>query len=627
MPLVKIQLKPGINRDQTNYSGEGGWWHGDKIRFFSGFPQKLGGWTKYTVNTFNGVCRQMWNWVTSYQDNLLALGTNNSLYVEAGGVLSDITPILDTFSTPDTDNCIDVTDDSNLVTFNITGHGAEVGTSITVSGVVGPIGGIPQSQFNATFVVAEVVDGDTFKVQVTTTATSTVTGSGGTAIQVIVRIPPGNAIPTEGYGWGTGPWGDGAWGVQSSVPIFLPQRDWWLDNFDNDLVANIRNGAIYYWARGGGLTPAFSTPAVLLSSMMGASDVPDVAMQILISQNDKHLLAFGCTPFGGGLPDPLLIRWADQDTPTDWTPSPTNSAGFIRISRGSRIIRALPTRQEIVVWTESHLYALQFLGTTDVYGLQEYADNISIIGPRAVASASNVTYWMGQEKFYAYSGRVETLPCTVRNYVFTDLNFNQTEQIVSGTNEGYNEVWWFYPSLNSNYNDRYVVYNHLEKIWYYGTLERTAWLDSALREYPQACEYPDNAGTSLIYNHEDGVNADVLPLVSYIESNDFDLDDGDSFALTKRIIPDVNFLGSDLATNPTPEVTMTIKPRNFPGSGYEDDPSDTQRVIETSFDRYTDQVFIRARARQMALKIASEQLGVQWQLGSPRIEMRQDGKR
>jgi len=627
MPLVKIQLKPGINRDQTNYSGEGGWWHGDKIRFFSGYPQKLGGWTKYTVNTFNGVCRQMWNWVTSYQDNLLALGTNNSLYVEAGGVLSDITPILDTFSTPDTDNCIDVTDDSNLVTFNIISHGAEVGTSITVSGVVGPIGGIPQSEFNATFIVAEVVDGDTFKVQVTTTATSTVTGSGGTAIQVIVRIPPGNAIPVEGYGWGTGPWGDGAWGVQSSVPIFLPQRDWWLDNFDNDLVANIRNGAIYYWARGGGLTPAFSTPAVLLSSMMGASDVPDLAMQILISQNDKHLLAFGCTPFGGGLPDPLLIRWADQDTPTNWTPSPTNSAGFIRISRGSRIIRALPTRQEIVVWTESHLYALQFLGTTDVFGLQEYADNISIIGPRAVASASNVTYWMGQEKFYAYSGRVETLPCTVRNYVFTDLNFNQTEQIVSGTNEGYNEVWWFYPSLNSNYNDRYVVYNHLEKIWYYGTLERTAWLDSALREYPQACEYPDNAGTSLIYNHEDGVDADGLPLVSYIESNDFDLDDGDSFALTKRIIPDVSFLGSNLNTNPSPEVKMTIKPRNFPGSGYEDDPSDTQSVVETSFDRYTDQIFIRARARQMALQISSEQLGVQWQLGSPRIEMRQDGKR
>jgi hypothetical protein len=627
MALVKIQLKPGLNRDQTNYSGEGGWWDGDKIRFFSGYPQKLGGWTKYTVNTFNGVCRQMWNWVTSYQDNLLALGTNNSLYVEAGGVLSDITPILDTFSTPDTDNCIDVTDDSNLVTFNITGHGAEVGTSITVSGVVGPIGGIPQSQFNATFVVAEVVDGDTFKVQVTTTATSTVTGSGGTAIQVIVRIPPGNAIPTEGYGWGTGPWGDGAWGVQSSVPIFLPQRDWWLDNFDNDLVANIRNGAIYYWERGGGLTPAFSTPAVLLSSMMGASDVPDLAMQILVSQNDKHLLAFGCTPFGGGLSDPLLIRWADQDDPTNWTPTATNSAGFIRISRGSRIIRALPTRQEIIVWTESHLYALQFLGTTDVFGLQEYADNISIIGPRAVASASNVTYWMGQEKFYAYSGRVETLPCTVRNYVFTDINFNQTEQIVCGTNEGYNEVWWFYPSLNSNYNDRYVVYNHLEKIWYYGTLERTAWLDSALREYPQACEYPDNAGTSLIYNHEDGVDADGLPLVSFIESNDVDLADGDKFALTKRIIPDVSFLGSNLNTNPSPEVKMTIKPRNFPGSGYEDDPSDTQSVVETSFDRYTDQIFIRARARQMALQISSEHLGVQWQLGTPRVDMREDGKR
>ena len=627
MPLVKIQLKPGINRDQTNYSGEGGWWDGDKIRFFSGFPQKIGGWTQYTPNLFSGVCRQMWNWVTSYQDNLLALGTNNALFVEAGGIIFDITPILDTFDTPDTDNCIDVTDGSNLVEFNILGHGAEVGSSVTVSGVVGPIGGIPQSEFNSTFTVVEVVSVNAFKVQVTTAATSTVSAAGGTAITVVVRIPPGNAIPTEGYGWGTGPWGDGAWGVQSSVPIFLPQRDWWLDNFDNDLVACIRNGPIYYWERGALLTPAFTTPAVLLSSMMGASDVPDQAMQILVSQNDKHLLAFGCTPFGGGNADPLLIRWADQDNPTDWTPTPTNSAGFIRISRGSRIVRALPTRQEIIVWTESHLYALQFLGTTDVFGLQEYADNISIIGPRAVASASNVTYWMGQEKFYAYSGRVETLPCTVRNYVFTDLNFNQTEQIVCGTNEGYNEVWWFYPSRNSNFNDRYVVYNHLEKIWYYGTIERTAWLDSALREYPQACEYPDNAGSSLIYNHEDGVDAAGAPLLSYIESNNVDLGDGDKFALTKRIIPDLNFLGSNLNTNPTPEVKMAIKPRNFPGAQYEDQPADTQPVVETSFDRYTDQIFIRARARQMALKITSEQLGVQWQLGTPRIEMREDGKR
>jgi hypothetical protein len=626
MPFIKLQFRPGLNRDQTNYTGEGGWWDGDKIRFFSGFPQKIGGWKKLTPRTFEGICRQMWNWVTSYQDNLLALGTNSGLYVEAGGNIFDITPIANTFATPDTDNCIDVTDESNLVTFNIIGHDVEVGTSITVSGVVGAIGGIPEDEFNQTFLVVAVLSPDAFQVEVPTEATSTVTGAGGITITVVTKINPGFAFETAGYGWGTGPWGQGGWGIQSSVPIYLPQRDWWLDNFDNDLIANIRDGAIYYWARGTGTTPDFSTPAVLLSSLMGASDVPDVAMQTLVSQNDKHLLAFGCTPFGGGVADPLLIRWADQDAPEKWTPSPTNSSGFIRISRGSRIIRALPTRQEILVWTDASLYSLQFLGTTDVFGLQEYADNISIIAPRAVATASNVTYWMGQEKFYAYSGRVETLPCTVRNYVFTDLNFNQADQIVCGTNEGFNEVWWFYPSKNSNINDRYVIYNHLEQIWYYGTLARTAWLDSSLRPAPQACEYPSN-DVSFIYEHEVGVDNDGAPLASYIQSNDVDLEDGDDFILTKRILPDINFQNSNTVVNPNPTITMTIRPRNFPGGAYSNDVNDSQNVVETTLDQFTNQIFIRARARQMALRISSADLGVQWQLGSPRVDGRKDGRR
>jgi hypothetical protein len=357
-------------------------------------------------------------------------------------------------------------------------------------------------------------------------------------------------------------------------------------------------------------------------------------MQLLVSQQDKHLLAFGAVPFGSTNPDdfdPLLIRWADQDTPGDWTPTQTNTAGDLRISRGSRIVRALPTRQEILVWSDTNLYTLQFLGTTDVFGLQEYADNISIMSPRAMASASNITYWMGQDKFYAYTGRVETLPCTLRDHVFNNFNYGQAEQTVCGTNEQWNEVWWFYPSGTADYNDSYVVYNHLERIWYYGTMERTAWLDTPLRDLPTAANTPVNSntdpistGAGYLYDHEVTVDADGEPMVSYIQSNDFDLEDGDKFMLTRRILPDIDFNGS---TVETPEVSLQVRPRNFPGSAFRSDPADSQRVIESSVGVYTDQVFVRARARQMALKIMSSTLGANWQLGAPRLDVRPDGTR
>lgn len=292
------------------------------------------------------------------------------------------------------------------------------------------------------------------------------------------------------------------------------------------------------------------------------------------------------------------------------------------MSRGSRIVRAMPTRQEILVWTDTNLYTLQFLGTTDVFGLQEYADNISIASPRACITASGIVYWMGQDKFYAYTGRVETLPCTLRNYVFGDINFYQINQVVCGTNEQWNEVWWFYPSAESDWNDRYIVYNHLEKIWYYGNMERTAWLDTPAREFPQAAN--GTATSGYLYNHEDGIDDDGAAMESYIQSNDFDIEDGEQFMLTRRVIPDIGFSGS---TADTPELTLEIRPRSFPGSGFGTDPADAQRVVQTAVNQYTSQVFIRARARQMAIKVMSENAGVQWQLGSPRLDARVDGRR
>ena len=643
MPFIKLQFKPGVNRDQTDYSNEGGWYECDKIRFRSGYPEKLGGWQRSAPSDFVGYCRQMLNWITTYSDDMLAMGTNAKVYIEIAGNFYDITPLRDSvpvLSTPDTNNCITTTNATKTITVNLgaTAHGVQTGDYVIIAGVTGSgspsaIGGIPVTEINGTYEVTRV-DNFIFTYQVSTTATSSVVAAGGTAIDLSFQISPGNPISVGGYGWNVGTWGRGDWGTGTVTPVFLPQRDWWFDNFDNDLVMNIRDGEGYWWVRGTQEDPssALDTPAIRLADYADGEGfdpnaVPVQIMQLLVSQQDRHLIAFGAVPFGSTSItdfDPLLIRWADQDTPGDWTPTQTNTAGDLRVSRGSRIVRALPTRQEILVWTDTHLFTLQFLGTTDVFGLQEYADNISIMSPRAVASAANITYWMGQDKFYAYTGRVETLPCSLRNHVFNNFNLNQAEQVVCGTNERWNEVWWFYPTAQSDYNDAYVVYNHLERIWYYGTIDRTAWLDTALRNYPQAANTPGGTNAGALYVHEFGVNDDALPMVSYIQSSDFDLDDGDNFMLTRRILPDINFSGS-VAANP--EVTLSIRPRNFPGAPVSIDPADAQRVIETSVNQYTDQLFVRARARQMALKIRSDTLGVNWQLGAPRLDARQDGRR
>ena len=640
MAFIKLQFKPGVNRDQTDYSNEGGWYECDKIRFRSGYPEKIGGWVKATPNTFDGVCRQMWNWITSYQDNLLALGTDDKVYIENGGYFNDITPFAaalagsNTFAVINTQKLVTVTTTTALPSW------LDTGEPVQVTGFVSALGGIPITELNGVHTITKTgANSFTFA---TTTAASSTTSVSGAGYTVQTEIEPGNAITVAGLGWGAGTWGRDAWGLGTTGSgVNLPQRDWWFDNFDNDLAMNIRNGPGYWWVRGTTDDPSTSlaTHAITLQAYATnegytASSVPVQIMQLLVSQQDKHLIAFGAVPFGStstGDFDPLLIRWADQDTPGDWTPSTTNTAGDLRISRGSRIVRALPTRQEILVWTDTNLYTLQFLGTTDVFGLQEYADNISIASPRAVASAANITYWMGQDKFYAYTGRVETLPCTLRNHVFNNINFDQSDQIICGTNEQWNEIWWFYPTADSDYNNAYVVYNHLERVWYYGTIDRTAWLDTPLRQNPQAANTPITVdgstvttGDGFVYNHEDGIDDDVLPMDSYIQSSDFDLDDGDNFMLTRRILPDVGFDGSTAAS---PEVTLTVRPRNFPGSSFSADPADTQRVIETSVGVYTGQVFVRARARQMALKVRSDTLGVQWQLGAPRLDARPDGRR
>lgn len=608
--MQKLQFKPGVNRDQTNYTNEGGFYACDKIRFRSGFPQKLGGWLRYGIFELIGVCRQMFTWITADSDNNQAIGTNAKLYVESGTNLYDITPLRATLSTTATDNCFETTNGSNVVIVNIAAFGSQTGDYVTFAGST-DVGGIPASELNANQLITKI-DSGSFTITVTTNATSTVAAGGGNAIVAYFDIPVGETTTTYGYGWSAGPWSRGGWGSGTTTPLTIFQRDWFFDNFDSDLVANIRNGTPYYWAA----NALYDTRAIALEDLPGATDAPIKVTQLMVSQGTKHLLAFGSTDYGTTDFNPLTIRWSNQDQPENWTPDPTNSSGFLKVSRGSRIIRAIPTRQETVVFTDATLNSFQFLGTDQVFGLTEISDNISIAGPRACVAVNNVVYWMGNDKFFAYAGSVATLPCTLRNHVFTNINFSQAEQIVCGTNEGWNEIWWFYPTANSTVNNAYVVYNHLERIWYYGSIERSAWNDSPLRQFPQA------VGGSFVYNHEQGVNDDTSPMTAYIETSDFDIVDGEQFLLTKRILPDINFEGST-AANPT--VTMTIKPRNFPGSAYATSP--TQPVIATTVDQYTDQIFLRARARQMGVTIASTDLGVNWQLGSPRLDGKPDGKR
>jgi len=643
MPLIKLGFKPGVNRDRTNYSQEGGWWASDKIRFRQGFPEKIGGWEVETFDQYIGQARSLFSYVTLDGSILITIGTHNKVYVNAGTTLYDITPIRSTRTSTDTDNCFATTDTSTTVTVTISGHGAITGDYVTFSGAT-DVGGIPAAELNAEHVVTRV-DSNTFTFTVATAATSTVASGGGTGITAAFQINVGYATATAGYGWGTATWARGTWGSGSTIPFYFIPRLQFQDKFNNDLVFNIRDENIYYWVYNTG----FSNRAVLLSSLSGAVAVPKEVGKIMFAPSG-HLLALACTNYDAsasapdyeGSYDPLLVRWSNVDAtvgpePEKWQPTATNTAGFLRLKSGSRIITAKSTRQETLIWTDFSLSSLQFLGTQEVFGLQELSSNINIMSPNVVAEANNVIYWMGTDKFYAYSGRVDTLPCTLKQYIFDDINREQSDLFFAGTNNEYNEIIWFYVSEGSQDIDRYVIYNHQEQIWYYGTLDRTAWVDAGVTDFPIAVD------DGWVYAHEKGnddgqpLGAAPQPITSYIESADMDIGDGDKFILINRVIPDVNFTDSDTTNSVTgaaltPEVDITVGVRKFPGAlpATSDvrGTSNTKPVVTSAtIDQYTNQVFLRARGRQMNFKIESDGIGVQWQLGYPRVDGREDGKR
>jgi len=715
MPLQKVQLRPGLNREGTDYSNEGGYFDGDKIRFRSGFPEKLGGWVRLSAYKFLGVARSMWNWATLAGANYLGIGTNLKYYIESGGQYYDITPVVATtsynnvISTGFTTLVANITSNSNTISFtnalnfvpqsgvikidsevifystivsnvasgcvrgyaNTTAAAHTAGANIAsgyfkftdstnqinnrdfvIFANVSSVGGIANTVINKEHQIFEYSSGAGYALASTsdnnvanvTFTTSQVSNAGGNTISVQFLVPSGSDVYTLGTGWGAGYWNRGTWGSGTTVGIGSQLRIWTNDNYGQDLVFAPRGGQIYYWtaATGTAYRGALLSNLANTASYSGAY-VPKATNVVVASAIQRFVIAFGANSYLGGTPgtdfDPMLVRWSDQENPYQWVPDVTNQAGEFRLSNGSYIMDSQATRQEILVWTDSAIYSMQYLGPPYVWGFNILMDNISIMSPNCSITINNVTYWMGADKFYMYSGRVETLPCSLWQYVFDDINKDQAWQVAVGGNEGYNEIWWFYCSTNSTVIDKYIIYNYLDRVWYYGTLNRTSWLDSGIRTNPMGTfiNGADDVGnpTGTVVYHElgndDASTATTLPITAYVQSSDFDIGDGHNFGLVWRMLPDVNFTGSSVNQ---PSVVMTLKPRQNSGSAY----GTADMPVTTSSDNYTlgpqytiqqftGQVYTRLRGRQMAFRISSDGLGVSWQLGTPRIDIKNDGRR
>jgi len=709
MTLRKLTLKPGVNRENTRYASENGWYECNNVRFRQGTPEKIGGWTRINTVTFEGIARSLWNWITLGSQNLIGVGTNLKFYIENGGNYNDITPLRTTTSAGDvtfsastttlsaaitstsattiaitnatgfplsgvilidsevisytgvTDNTLtgctrgasylisDVSTSTTAAThssgaavtcFTIlvthSSHGALINDYISFSDTTALGGNFTTDILNLEYKIQSVETDSTYTILAKSfsnatlkftnlASTSSDSGNGGSSTVGVYQINTGVTSASSFEGWGASSWGAGPFNTgQTSVEEL---RVWSQQNFGEDLIFGFRNGPVYYWDASNTL----STRAVELASLSGASAVPTRQNFILVSDINRFVFCFGTTPIGSATKDPMIIRWSDQEDATNWTPAATNQAGSLRLSRGTEIIAAAQARQEVLVWTDSSLYSLQYVGAgSGVWAAQLVGEQISIASQNSVAYASGVSYWMGKDKFYKYDGSTQPLQCDLRKYVFTDFNTEQYGQVFGGSNEAFNEVWWFYCSSSASDNDRYVVYNYLEHIWYYGSMARSAWLDSGLRAFPLAATF-----NSVLVNHEEGVDDNetgtTAAIPAFITSADFDLEDGDRFMLMSRVLPDVSFEGST-ATNPA--ITMSFFPLASSGSGYNSPTSESgvstgvaTRSATSPVEVYTSQIHTRVRGRQLSMKIESSAAGVQWQSGATRIDIRPDGRR
>ena len=632
MPLQKLQFKPGVNRETTSYTNEGGWFDGNKIRFRYGVPEKIGGWVKNTTNTFLGTCRALHQWVSLDGTLRLGVGTNLKYYIKEGVDFNDITPLRQTTSAGDV--TFSATDGSSTITATDTNHDCVENDFVTFSGAASLGGLVIASALNQEYQVLAVPSVNTYTLTAkdtdgdTITANSSDSGNGGSSIIAKYQVNTGLDSTVLGTGWGAGTWSRGAWDSAASLTdIANILRIWTHDNFGEDLIINIRDGGLYYWDTSA--DAATYARATALSSVSGADDkTPTIAKKVLVSDRDRHVIAFGCDSESAiGTQDPLLIRFSHQETAITWESTATNTAGSLRLGSGSEIVTAVETRQQLAVFTDVSLHAMQFLGPPFTYGITLISENTTIMSPLAAKAVDDFVFWMGLEDFYVYDGRIQKLPCTVKAYVFNDFNLFQKEKTFAALNSSFNEVWWFYPSSDSTTNDRYVVYNYLEQSWYYGTLARSAWLDRGISNNPLGAGL-DN----YLYNHEygldDGSTSPASAITSYIESSQLDIGDGDKFVFIRRLVPDITFDGS---TADSPSASFTIKSRNFPGGNYlnSDASTVTQSAAATTstVEQFTDQVHIRIRGRSFALKVGSSGEEIQWRLGSPRVDIRTDGRR
>lgn len=614
MSLIKLQFKPGIVHDVSTYTNTGGWYDCNLMRFRFGLPQSIGGWTKYSSYTFRGIARSLHNWLTLTGENYMFVGTNSKTYVEEGGAYSDITPLRSTvvLNAP-----FAVSNGSNVLTVTDVAHGAGAGDFVTYSGAASLGGNVTAAVLNANHEIATIVDSDTYTINLSVAANASDTGDGGATVTAQYEITIGLNTQVGGGGWSASTWGRSTWGSGVDVTTSVDLRLWYQDNFGEDLIFNIRNGPIYYWdASVGGR-------AVTLASLTTDATVPTIAAQILVSDKDRHVIAFGCDN-GDGVQDPLLIRFSTQENPYVWENLPTNTAGDLPLGTGSKIVRAVETKREIVVFTDATMYSMQFLGPPYTFGIQQIAGHTTIVGPNAAIAVDDFVFWMTKHGFAVYDGSMRELDCPVRDYVFNNFNHSQPDKVFAAHLPNHSEVSWFYCDEDSSVPNRYVTYNYREQSWYYGQLTRTAWISSALREYPIA------AGTDgYLYNHELGTDADGAAMNSYIESSPVELTTeggpGERFMLISRVIPDIDFEGS---TATSPAVTMTFKTSRYPGSNYNYTSTQTTTQSATvpisQFTEYTD---LRLRGRQVVFRVEKNAVGVAFTLGAPRLEVRPDGRR
>ncbi len=620
MALTKLVFRPGINRETTAYANEGGWWDGNLVRFRAGKPESIGGWTRYTRDPLLGTGRSLLTWTAIDGSVYTGCGTNLKYYVLSGGSVNDITPLR--FTTAPGDVTFSATAGSNLITVNDTLHGAIVGDFVTFSGAVSLGGNITASVLNREYQVTNVISGGSYQITATATANSSDVGNGGASTIGRYQINVALDTAVAGTGWGSGTWSRGTWGSGTRTTIPIAQLPIWSqDSFGEDLVFCLQNGRIYYWDKSSGL----STRGVELQNLPGAQAVPTVSRLVMISERDRHVIAFGCDPESTpGVQDPLTIRFSDQENLAEWRALPTTTAGELRIGTGSEIVAAVQTKQQIIVFTDVSIHAMQYIGDPFTFGLQEVSSSVSIAAPNAAVAVGDAVYWMGSNEFYVYDGAVTQIPCDVKEYVFSNINVSQRLKIYAGHCSSFSEVWWFYPSASSSENDRYVVYNYEQRVWYYGSLARTAWLDRNVLQYPLAVS-PDG----YVYYQENGLNDGSVnppvPIAPYIESSVVDIGDGDQFMFATRLIPDLTFRNS---TNDAPTATITLKARNFPGGAYFATDSDpVTKTASLPVEQFTNQIFTRLRGRSISMRIESNQINTAWRLGDPRLDIRTDGRK